>query len=254
MLNLVSDNNIKIYGYQSDGKVPSEVLSLLNQNTVSLFHGSRGGIIPPIKPISRERCDFGKGFYMGNSEIQPKGLIAGDQAPYFYSLSLDIKFLRSVNAKIIYLSGEGWLNTVLSYRDKIPVFSALEHTHDLKRELDDCDLIIGRIADDRMNTAFRRFENYGLTDIGLKACLEYVNYGYQFVAKSQLACDCIDIVSERELPDDEIDFVNDYTVNQRKKSMDIVNEMAIKYQREGRYLNEIISELKTKPYEGISLL
>ena len=31
-----------------------------------LFHGSKSGIKGPIAPISRERCDFGKGFYMGN--------------------------------------------------------------------------------------------------------------------------------------------------------------------------------------------
>lgn len=29
---------------------------------VILYHGSRGGIEGGIKPVSRERCDFGKGF------------------------------------------------------------------------------------------------------------------------------------------------------------------------------------------------
>lgn len=30
-----------------------------------LYHGSKSGIKGPIAPISRDRCDFGKGFYMG---------------------------------------------------------------------------------------------------------------------------------------------------------------------------------------------
>ena len=37
-----------------------------------LFHGSRGGIDGNIKPISRVRCDFGKGFYMGEDSNQAK--------------------------------------------------------------------------------------------------------------------------------------------------------------------------------------
>ncbi len=34
--------------------------------TVTLYHGSKSGIRGAIAPISRKRCDFGKGFYMGN--------------------------------------------------------------------------------------------------------------------------------------------------------------------------------------------
>lgn len=30
---------------------------------ITLFHGSRGGIVGDIKPQSRVHCDFGKGFY-----------------------------------------------------------------------------------------------------------------------------------------------------------------------------------------------
>ena len=36
---------------------------------VLLYHGSRSGIKGPIAPISRERCDFGKGFYMGDGSL-----------------------------------------------------------------------------------------------------------------------------------------------------------------------------------------
>lgn len=33
---------------------------------IILYHGSKGGIKGNIKPISREFCDFGKGFYLGD--------------------------------------------------------------------------------------------------------------------------------------------------------------------------------------------
>ncbi len=38
--------------------------------SVTLYHGSKSGIRGAIAPISRERCDFGKGFYMGTDQTQ----------------------------------------------------------------------------------------------------------------------------------------------------------------------------------------
>lgn len=38
---------------------------------VTLYHGSKSGICGAIAPISRKRCDFGKGFYMGSDRTQP---------------------------------------------------------------------------------------------------------------------------------------------------------------------------------------
>lgn len=38
---------------------------------VTLYHGSKSGISSAIAPISRECCDFGKGFYMGTDRTQP---------------------------------------------------------------------------------------------------------------------------------------------------------------------------------------
>ncbi len=41
-----------------------------------LYHGSKSGIKGDIAPNSRDACDFGQGFYMGDLPDQPKGLIA----------------------------------------------------------------------------------------------------------------------------------------------------------------------------------
>ena len=44
-----------------------------------LYHGSKSGIKGHIEPKSRDACDFGQGFYMGDLPDQPKGLIADDK-------------------------------------------------------------------------------------------------------------------------------------------------------------------------------
>lgn len=42
---------------------------------MTLYHGSKDRIRRAIAPVSRERCDFGKGFYMGTDRAQPLTLI-----------------------------------------------------------------------------------------------------------------------------------------------------------------------------------
>ena len=57
---------------------------------IILYHGSRGGIEGNIKLESREKCDFGKGFYLGENPMQVRGLICGDSAPVFYEIRLKL--------------------------------------------------------------------------------------------------------------------------------------------------------------------
>ena len=42
-----------------------------------------------IKRVSRVRCDFGRGFYMGTNPEQAKGLVVEDDTPVFYTLEVD---------------------------------------------------------------------------------------------------------------------------------------------------------------------
>ena len=46
-----------------------------NSGKIILYHGSKSGINGPIAPISTDRCDFGKGFYMGTDRNQPLTLL-----------------------------------------------------------------------------------------------------------------------------------------------------------------------------------
>lgn len=60
-------------------------------NDITLYHGSRGGIVGKIEPNSRIRCDFGKGFYIGTKPEQAKTLIFNDNMPIFYTVNFELK-------------------------------------------------------------------------------------------------------------------------------------------------------------------
>ena len=53
-------------------------------NIITLYHGSHEGIEGEIAPnISRDVCDFGKGFYTGDNPTQAKTLICEDKCSTF---------------------------------------------------------------------------------------------------------------------------------------------------------------------------
>ena len=62
--------------------------------TVTLYHGSRSGICGTIAPISRVRCDFGKGFYMGTDRSQPLTLICNYPDAKIYTLNVELAGLQ----------------------------------------------------------------------------------------------------------------------------------------------------------------
>ncbi|MCC6095220.1 MAG: DUF3990 domain-containing protein [Eubacterium sp.] len=220
-----------------------DIRHMLEQDSIILYHGSRGGIEGNISPISRERCDFGKGFYMGTSELQAKGLVVDDSEPYFYTLKLNIKDIP--RNRILFLSGKEWIYNVLVNRKKSKKFNTLSVASDILEEQKKYDLIVGPIADDQMAEAFRQFNRGFISDTALEDCLNYVDYGYQFVAKTDYACNCIDIITESEILSNEIEGLRKYINERHIKEEDFVSEIASHHRNDGLFLDDII-ELESK--------
>lgn len=213
----------------------------LNQD-VFLYHGSRGGIHGAISPCSREHCDFGRGFYLGDNPMQTKGIIVSDQLPCWYEVQFRLSEIP--DDKKIYISGMEWLYTVLAYRNRVPEFSKLDHIQELKAKYEQYDVIVGPIADDRMNTAIRRFEEDALIDVALMHCLSYVQYGTQYALKTPEACSKVDILNSHVLDDNEIDQIACYAEDKREEGHDIVREMGKQFRTQGHVLSEIVSHFE----------
>lgn len=209
---------------------------------IILFHGSRGGIDGNIKPISRVRCDFGKGFYMGEDSKQAKCLVANDSDPYFYTLKFKLSEIPE-NRILNLTDNKEWLYTILANRKKIDEFNKLDIAKEYLKICDNYDVIIGAIADDQMSEAMQRFSNAGLTDKGLIACLKAIKYGNQYVAKTDFACSKIEILDCKELYSREISDLRDYSLQKRKQCKNIVNEMTRKYRKNGLFIDEIIQKV-----------
>lgn len=201
-----------------------------------LYHGSKKGIDGDIAPISRGECDFGKGFYMGTTTLQPLTLVCNEDKPKFYAVELDTTDLKVLTVDI----GMDWAMLIAYYRKEMesakgtPVYEKYAHM------ADSYDLIIGYIANDRMYTELSRFFNRTLTDVALINCLSALDLGKQYVAVSEKACKQIKVLKEYPLSQLELALLKDMSAERRKEGIALAEEIEVKYRREGKFFDEIL--------------
>lgn len=168
---------------------------------MALYHGSKDGIKGDIRPDqSRMETDFGQGFYMGENQEQPKTLIATHHRPVFYKLKVNLHDLKCVK-----VSGTTWAMLVAYNRGKLEDFQDTPLYQKISRLTANCDMVIGPIADDKIYNVLEYFYDNLITDRTLLDCMQAMQLGEQYVAKSNKACDKkhIQIMSEKELDQQE---------------------------------------------------
>ncbi len=209
---------------------------------IILYHGSRGGIVGDIKPISRERCDFGKGFYMGTNPEQAKSLVSNDSEPFFYHIRVNMSAFKK--EKILVLTDMEWAYYVLYNRGRLNSIKKTEFYNKIKHLGDNKDLIIGPIADDAMNETMRLFLKGRITDKAFLESIRVIDYGIQYVAKTEYACQQLKKITERELYGKELSDAKTLSDIRRIEGNKKASEIQKKYRREGKYLDEILKEAK----------
>ena len=203
-----------------------------------LFHGSKSGIKGPIAPISRERCDFGKGFYMGNEPYQPLTLISDFEASKFYVISLDMSGLRLLKVK----PDLEWAMLVAYNRgkmDEVRGTSLYEHYAAMSKGYD---VVVGSIANDRMFYVLDNFFLGNITDKALVMSLSALQLGEQYVAITEEACKHVKIEAEIALSYLERIVLRDLSEANRVKGVNLAREICRDYRRDGRFFDEILKE------------
>lgn len=209
---------------------------ICSEETVTLYHGSKSGISGTIKPLSRDKCDFGKGFYMGTDRSQPLTLICNYPESKLYTLELNLSGLKVIDIEV----GLDWALLVAFNRGKM---EAVKNTPIYKKYLElssSCDIIIGYIADDRMFVVLDRFFNGDITDMALINSLSALNLGKQYAAITSKACEQIKILKQEVLSDHEREILKQESRINRSKGIDLAEKICLEYRREGRYFDEIL--------------
>ena len=219
-------------------KIEKSAANISSSDRVILYHGSKSGIKGPIAPISRERCDFGKGFYMGTEPYQPLTLISDFEKSKFYVISLDMTGLRVLNVK----PDLEWAMLVAYNRgkmDEVRGTSLYEHYAAMSNGYD---VVVGSIANDRMFYVLDNFFLGNITDKALVMSLSALQLGKQYVVITEKACKQVKIEAEVELSQLERVFLRDLSESNRVKGVNLANEICRDYRREGQFFDEILRE------------
>lgn len=203
---------------------------------VTLYHGSKSGIRDTIAPISRKRCDFGKGFYMGTDRVQPLTLICNYPNAKIYTLSVNLSDLKILDVEV----GLDWALLIAYNRGKM---ESVKHSAIYNRFANlsnGFDMIIGYIANDRMFVVLDRFFNGEITDMALINSLSALKLGRQYVALTEKACQRIKILDESELTENDRKELKQQSEVNRSQGIAMAEEICRKYRRDGRFFDEIL--------------
>jgi len=204
---------------------------------VLLYHGSKSGISGGIRPVSREYCDFGKGFYMGTEKTQTLTLVCNFPESKLYTVRADITGLCVLDIEV----GIDWALLIAYNRGKLE-FAADSSVYKKYSEMaSGCDMIIGHIANDRMFVVLDQFFSGAITDVALVRSLSALKLGKQYAALTEKACSRIEIIDEKTLSAaerDELRLENDVM---RREGIRLTEEICRRHRREGRFFDEIIS-------------
>ncbi len=203
---------------------------------VTLYHGSKSGIHDTIAPISRKRCDFGRGFYMGTDKTQPLTLICNYPNAKIYTLRINLSDLNILNLE----AGLDWALLIAYNRGKMESIKHSTIYNHFANLSNGCDMIIGYIANDRMFVVLDRFFNGEITDMALINSLSALKLGKQYVALTEKACKKIEILDERELTTNDRDKLKHKSEANRSKGIAMADEICRKYRRDGRFFDEIL--------------
>lgn len=211
--------------------------SLQTKGRLILYHGSKSGIVGPIMPISRERCDFGKGFYMGTAPEQSLTLVCDFEEAKFYIVSIDLEELSvsEIPANI------DWAMVVAFHRGKMEKIQGTLFYEKYRAMTAGKDIVIGSIANDRMFFVIDNFFQENITDAALVGSLSALELGKQYVALTEKACKAIRIEKEIELSHFEKRVLQKVGERNRKKGIALANEICKNYRREGRFFDEILA-------------
>ena len=208
----------------------------IHENRSVLYHASRFGISGNIQPISRRRCDYGKGFYMGTDPIQPLTLVCNEKNPVFYTLDFNTENLSVLDVEM----GIDWAMLIAYYRgymdDKTGSVVYEKYAH----MADGCDVIVGYIANDRMYQVLTDFFERRITDTALIGSLSALKLGRQYVAITQKACDQIKIIKERPLQKLDLMILKDRSKIRRREGIELADRIVTEHRRDGRYFDEIV--------------
>lgn len=223
-------------------RIKEEVyLSLQNNNTKILFHGSKDGIDSEISTKhGNENRDFGKGFYASESVKQSISFVCNYSNSSLYCLKLN-NFQKI--KKIEFDVSKEWMILIAYYRNKIKEYAGGKYIKMLLKKIEGKDLIVAPMADNTMYSIINEFVEGSITDEQCLNCLSANRLGKQYVfLNDQVIKDNLEILSKQFICLKEKEDYSNVRLLEDNVGKKKVIMAKRKYAGIGKYIEELLED------------
>ena len=228
----------KIYSYAYENKyrinsVKEDLIKEKYQNV--LFHGSKKGLSEITIIGARENCDFGKGFYLGETYSQALSFVCEMDKSSVYSFKYT---LEDLNIKRFQCDLE-WMIAICYYRGKLRDYSSNPIVDKIVTEIEMADVVIAPIADNKMFYVMAQFIDGEINaDVALHS-LSASKLGFQFVFKTEKSLNNLVPIEKYYISLPEREDCRKL-LNDRSYEIDTKLKLAKREFRAGLYIEEIL--------------
>lgn len=209
----------------------------IKHNSKLLFHGAKSKITMPIDiNYSKENNDFGTGFYLGESFEQASTYIANTISKYVYAFSLKVKDLNILEFNV----DTKWMLAVAYYRGWIPQYKQKKIIKEIVNKINEADVIVAPIADNRMFDLISEFVDGVITNEQCEHALAASNLGSQYVIKTKKGLDNLKYIKLFYLSNKEKEEYKDKRLENNNINLNKVKVARIEYRGKGLYIDELL--------------
>mgnify|MGYP003316014612 CR=1 FL=1 len=235
----------KIYslGYKSQyknmfiNKAKSSVY--LDEYKNVLFHGTDVDIDGELDlDHSRDRIDFGKGFYTGETYESTRDFVSYKNKISVYAFKFDPKNLSILNMDV----SLEWALAVSYYRGMLKEYENSKKLHVLIKKIESYDVVVAPIADNAMFDLINQFARGDISDVQLSCGMSASYLGMQYIFRKEKALSHLEFIDRL--------YVSSKEHEDARKNKNDANdlgsskaEMCVKEHRhQGRYIEDILYE------------
>lgn len=152
-----------------------------------LFHGSKEGLQTISSSGSRQDCDFGKGFYLGESFYQAASFIAEGSLGSVYAFAFDPIDLQGASFE----TELDWMLSICHFRGKLQTYENHPRLKKILSAIEQADYILAPIADHKMFQVMQQFGDGEISTAEALHALSASNLGKQTILKTEKAIACL---------------------------------------------------------------
>nr|MCR4705731.1 DUF3990 domain-containing protein [Lachnospiraceae bacterium] len=227
----------KFYSYVYENKyrmnsVKEELLKEKYRDV--LFHGSKKGLTEIGIEGSRDNCDFGRGFYLGETYSQALAFVCEYEraSVYAFRYSLDGLKIMSFDCSL------EWMLAICYFRGRLGGFLPIDTVGKIIAKIEEADVIIAPIADNKMFYIMAQFTEGEINaDVALHS-LSASKLGLQYIFRTEKALKQIEPIERFFLCAAEREDCRKY-LNERGYEIDTKLKLAKREFKSGLYIEEL---------------